>query len=910
MSSPSQFKHYLICQDEAGKNIEIVRSDQQVVVLAFDSQRLLFVHCHVLMEPLADRGEFENRARVLQKEGHPLLARVLDFGEDEGSPYYITANMDGETLREMLARHEEIPVWLAMQLTALAVGAVRALHEKGDYLSRQPLDVLRVVQTGLKHLQLGVAEYRFINDGTVKKKPRRKQALTFARQAQTLMTTFADRIRNSGGEEAVLQMSNFSELLHALLVSITPSLGAALDDLQSTLSSLQTVYPPGDLAATYKPKSLIVPLLASFQEVARCVAQNVRMQSQRLDPSQPYALRGTLMKTGQDIFVEQVPPFRLGGAASSGALQQVVHSPKSGRLPNLMPVVFVEENDGVECVAETVVEGLTLRELLDERGALDVEEIYLVLAGMDTALGQFEKAGRLSRRLRLEDIYLFTGFGQENPRDAGLLGRKLNEWPGFSIVLRGHPCLHSMVGRGTDPTLLLPLEPVNLSGVESLWNGGWMAALATCLLGSGDMDKTSDANESVAQLLNDELALARRGSPSSRAGFLGRFAHALRDVDTEEISGGGLWTEVGGTSIAPSPVTEAPREEVADFPVLMASTEELEPAIGFAEVLMQPFADDQMGEPDESSWTEFRNQRPFWIKALILIIMAAIAAAGLAHWQGRAWWQQRESAPKNNIHPGSDPLEMPRGEALEKSVTPLLPPPAEPPVPVIDKLTSRLRELRQSGGKLPDELRAPTEKAAQSGNTEAMIMLGTGLLRADFGDVDEHAAFGWFDKAVMAGDKSAMMPLASCYLQGWGTKPDLAQAVNLLNQALGNGEKAAGDLLGVCYLGGLGVTRDEAKAFQLFTDARQSGVASACGNLGNMYLKGQSVPADATRAVALFAEGARKGHAESMLFYAKCLEKGTGTRVDAEQAAIWYQKAASAGNAEAAGWCRVEAIAF
>ncbi len=909
MSSPTHFKQFLICQDVAGKNIEIVRSDEQVVVLAFDSQRLLFVHCHVLMEPLADRDAFEKRTRVLQKAGHPLLARVLDFGEDEGSPYYITTNIDGETLRDLISRHEEIPVWLGMQLTALALGAVRALIERGDYLSRQPLEVFRVVQTGPGQLQIGVADYRIIDDGAAKKKSPRKQATAFARHAQVLMAYFADQIRHGSGAEAMLKTPDFSELLNALLVSITPKLGVALDELLSTLNSLRPSSPSADLEATFKPKPFIASLLASFQEVARCVSQSVRMQSQRLDPSQPYVLRGTLMKTGQDIFVEQVPPFRLVGAAPSGALLQVVHPQKSGKLPNLMPVVFVEEKDGIECFAETVVEGLTLRELLDERGVLDDQEVYLVLAGMDAALAQFEKAGRTNRRLRLEDIYIFTGFGQENPRDAGLLEKKLNEWPGFSIVLRGHPCLHSMVGRGTDPAVLLPLELVSLSGVESLWNGGWMAALATCLFGSGDV-KNSDAGEAAVRLLDDELALARRGSPSSRAAYLGRFARALRDVDHEEISGGGFWTEVGGSSITPSPKVEAPRAVVADFPPLAAPVDEPELTIGFAEALMQPFSEDQMEQPGESSWSEFRDKRPFWIQALIVLFAAAVVAALLAHYQGRAWWQPRMHEIKTPPSTVVAPDALPTGVMSETPVSPLLPLPSEPSLPANDKLTVRLRELRLSGAKLPVELRVSTEKAAQAGNTEAMIALGSVLLRADSGNTDEHAALGWFEKAVAAEDNAALVPLAACYLQGWGTKPDFSQAVNLLNKALGKGESAAGDLLGVCYLGGLGVTRDEEKALQFFTDARKFGVASACANLGNMYLKGQGVPADATRAVTLFAEGARKGHPESMLFFAQCLEKGNGTSADESQAAIWYQKAASAGNAEAVGWCQVEGIAF
>src|SRR4029079_5120438 len=109
MSTLTQFRHYLIPQDAAGTNIEIARSGDQVGVLAFDSQRFAFVNCHVLLEPLKNRRSFEDRARKLHETGHPRLARVLEHGEDEGSPYYITENVDGETLQSLLARQEKFP---------------------------------------------------------------------------------------------------------------------------------------------------------------------------------------------------------------------------------------------------------------------------------------------------------------------------------------------------------------------------------------------------------------------------------------------------------------------------------------------------------------------------------------------------------------------------------------------------------------------------------------------------------------------------------------------------------------------------------------------------------------------------------------------------------------------------------
>ncbi len=204
------------------------------------------------------------------------------------------------------------------------------------------------------------------------------------------------------------------------------------------LHKLDAAPQEGELSAALKPKPYLAPMMANFQELARSISQTVRIQSQKLTPAQPYALRGMYMKTGQTVVVEQLPPRRLAGNFPEAALRQVQNLPK-GKYPNLIPVVFVEHGEEIECMGETAVEGVPLSDLLETRRVLDPQEVYVVLASMDAALEQMEKAGLACHRLRLEDIYLFTGFGKEAPVDTGLLNTKLNEWPGFSIVIRTHP---------------------------------------------------------------------------------------------------------------------------------------------------------------------------------------------------------------------------------------------------------------------------------------------------------------------------------------------------------------------------------------------------------------------------------------------------------------------------------------
>jgi hypothetical protein len=77
MSEPSQFRHYQIVQDADGNNVELVRNAEQVAVLAFDMQRLGYVHCHVLLEPLSNRVGFRGGLQIAAK------ARPSGAGADD-----------------------------------------------------------------------------------------------------------------------------------------------------------------------------------------------------------------------------------------------------------------------------------------------------------------------------------------------------------------------------------------------------------------------------------------------------------------------------------------------------------------------------------------------------------------------------------------------------------------------------------------------------------------------------------------------------------------------------------------------------------------------------------------------------------------------------------------------------------
>lgn len=531
MAEPSIFRQYQIVQDAGGNNVELARTSEQVAVLAFDRERCEFVNCHVLLHPLDNRTSFEQACKGLQRDGHPLFARMLDYGEDDGNPFYITGNVDGETLRTYFQRQQDLPVWLAVMIAGRALDSALALTERGDYLTENALDTFRIVQVGSSSLQVVAADYRVV-ERAGRNKARLVKA-NFERQGKFLRAFLQEKAGGGSGPvlpETLVTSMDFAELLGAVLGGGGPELMDAMSEVRNALRKLIPDHLAGEIPTTHKPRALIAPLLASYQDVARAVVNLVRIQSQRLDMSNPYAMRGTLTRAGRPVMVEQVPPATLAGRAVLDFLLAAQKMGKKRDINALLGVPLVNEiKTGITCVAEDIVDGIALSELLAKRGSLLVNETYLVLAGLDAALTQLEASRLPTRKIRLEDILLITGVAREDPRSARLLEAKLNEWPSFHIMLRAHPTLASMSGRGLDVGVLMPPA---LAGNTNLWHGGWLACVAKFLLGSITPDSaTQREREGVLNLVSEELGKTRDGSPSVRSDFLARFARIIQHYD-------------------------------------------------------------------------------------------------------------------------------------------------------------------------------------------------------------------------------------------------------------------------------------------------------------------------------------------------------------------------------------------
>lgn len=717
MPEPSLFRHYQIVQNADGSNVELARDDEQVNVLAFDTQQLEFVHCHVLLAPLEDRAGFEENCRKLQKAGHPLLARLTDFGEDEGNPFYITGNVDGESLQSYLVRQTELPGWLAVMLACRALESVAALAERADLLPWKPLESLRLIQTGPQTIQVQVADFRVLT-GAAKRTRGLKTA--FDKQAKFLKNFL--QAQSGGGPtlpDTPLPAADFTELLNACLEASAPDNVPAIQSLRAALLKLVPETLAGEIPTAQKPRALLAQQLASYQEVARAVVNRIRIQSQRLDMANPYSMRGILTKTGRPVLVEQVLPLRLAPAVVQAADEKVFRLDKKRDFPGIVPVALIHEADGLTCMAEELAEGITLADLLRERRALNVHETYVVLAGLDAALNQLEKSGLEATRLRLEDVFLLTGFPREDARSVKLLMTKLTDWPAFSVMLRVHPTLAAMAGRGTDPALMLPSAKAGASS-SNVWGSAWLAAVGRFLLAleplPGAVSETPASSrevETVARLLDDELAKGQGSLSGKRGDFLARYARVVQHHDLVKpvISppSGPLEPAKPRAKTRPLPsarevqTAPVPQESKGSGPLTSGfanSPSAEKPSIGFAELLFRGTSETAPSSgPDwaktavDAPPTIHPNEAllppddfvPLWLRAAVFIGGSMVVGGLLAHFSGDATWQHKPAPAPPPVLEASVPKARPlsRAESVPQAVAvpapAALPPPAAPP---------------------------------------------------------------------------------------------------------------------------------------------------------------------------------------------------------------------------------------
>ncbi|UCG86188.1 MAG: protein kinase, partial [Gemmatimonadota bacterium] len=113
---------------------EIGRGGMATVYLAQDLKHDRQVAVKVLRPELAaalGADRFHQEIKIAAHLNHPHVLPLLDSGEADGFLYYVMPHVEGESLREKLAREGELPIAEAVRIVRDVVDALDHAHEHG-----------------------------------------------------------------------------------------------------------------------------------------------------------------------------------------------------------------------------------------------------------------------------------------------------------------------------------------------------------------------------------------------------------------------------------------------------------------------------------------------------------------------------------------------------------------------------------------------------------------------------------------------------------------------------------------------------------------------------------------------------------------------------------------------------------
>lgn len=210
------------------------------------------------------------------------------------------------------------------------------------------------------------------------------------------------------------------------------------------------------------------------------------------------------------------------------------------------------------------------------------------------------------------------------------------------------------------------------------------------------------------------------------------------------------------------------------------------------------------------------------------------------------------------------------------------------------------RELSRSVEQLARTYGCPfaNRLAAASGDADAMQALANDYRVGDGIPSDETQALKWSTRAAECGNSTAMLTLGLLLLEKAKTAGDAEAGMQWLQKAAERDPRAS-FVAGHCYEQGTGVAKDTARALALYKNGAEANEPRAMRRLGELFMAGHIATRDDIQALEWFRKAAQAGEATAMRRLAAALEIGRGTTRDPKAALEWYRKAAAAGDSEA-----------
>lgn len=554
MSAIQTFRHYRISQDSQAAAVELWRTRNEVVCLAVDTLRQIFVELHVgISEPGTAREHkpFQQIASAATQLRHRNLLTILDSGEDEGANYYVTEFVDGERLETYLARTSPIPPWLALTIAGQITDGLQPLANQAVLLAGTDIynSTIQLLGETPADLVIKVADLNL----TVEP----------AKAALSIPTSTARIVDNLGQLLLYMLAGSMSEtaaaglepelrfLLEAISQPVHQHHPATLEQLRqliertrSELPSAQSPKSGEKLDAALRPR---LPLQAHFPNPAHLadfLSDDYTIDTTPFDSAQPYRHAATARSTRVPTTLQLLPPERLMPKDYSRSLRTAVQRINNLDHPNLLRIISISDEETPEFYMEEASGKHTLASVLRLKQGLSATEAVFVLEELLEANRQAEGCGLTPVVRSPGQIYVqFLDPRGESalPSETELSRASLENWPGFRLKVRTFPTTLNLAQQERfHPERLLPPGHAGLETSPSQKHSSIMTPVTTrdfALLAAAMIQGGKEISDKVRQHVFDSLRTRKGGPQVSPKEFVERLAALSgRTVATKTVA--------------------------------------------------------------------------------------------------------------------------------------------------------------------------------------------------------------------------------------------------------------------------------------------------------------------------------------------------------------------------------------
>eukprot|EP00930_Biecheleria_cincta_P077851 TRINITY_DN6516_c2_g1_i1.p1 TRINITY_DN6516_c2_g1~~TRINITY_DN6516_c2_g1_i1.p1 ORF type:complete len:340 (-),score=68.44 TRINITY_DN6516_c2_g1_i1:184-1203(-) len=187
------------------------------------------------------------------------------------------------------------------------------------------------------------------------------------------------------------------------------------------------------------------------------------------------------------------------------------------------------------------------------------------------------------------------------------------------------------------------------------------------------------------------------------------------------------------------------------------------------------------------------------------------------------------------------------------------------------------------------------ERGAAMNDPSSQLMLGNFYYNGDGGlKVNKQKAFKFWIAAADAGNVEAQVSLGSMLTQGDGVPKDWSRGIKYWEQAADGGDLKTQEHLASLYGVGELVPKDDAKAFKYLTKASKKSVDSRF-RVAQMLYHGVGTTVNKNKSATMFRKLSEDGHLNATYYLGLQYANGEGVKQDGKKAMSLFDKAASKG---------------